>query len=256
MKGGIFINFSCHKKQTGFSMPSRLLQNYTICDIVSVNYHNIVYEVLSKSNDKTYILKILSRKYFPKTLYDKIFSLDNAFLLLPVEKYDDKKYVYLVFPQYKTLSDILFLEGLTCDMLKQFASDIGQAISALHKQGILHLDIRPQNIFMDSAKHFYLLLLTPAVPLSLSRFLQEGICGQAPVLFLLPQKNTIFLYNPAILIYIAMPYFCLCCCMMETVLLFTKSKTRHFVQKLTRSFIVFCFQKKTPSLQAKIQFPP
>ncbi len=166
-------------------MPSRLLQNYTISDIVSVNYHNTVYEVLSKSNDKTYILKILSRKYFPKTLYDKIFSLDNAFLLLPVEKYDDKKYVYLVFPQYKTLSDILFLEGLTWDMLKQFASDIGQAISALHKQGILHLDIRPQNIFMDSAKHFYLGDFSSAsyarrplipVPLFTERHLRTGTC--------------------------------------------------------------------------------
>lgn len=138
------------------SLPDTLLDTYIPGKLITANKHNAIYALSSKKNNRKYVLKILSKDYYNKYLYSRIFSIQNNFLLLPIDTFYDSFYIYFVMPYYDTLSYIIYAKGLSYDILKNLIIDIGQAILSLHQNGILHLDIAPQNIYVDQQNHFYL----------------------------------------------------------------------------------------------------
>lgn len=124
--------------------------------MITANQHNVLYKVISLETGEYYVLKILSKKYFCKSLYQTIFSFKNKHLLLPAEEFRDASYVYFITPYFDTLGQVLSTRNFSFAEIRQLSEDIGQAVSALHQAGILHLDITPQNIYLDKNHHFYL----------------------------------------------------------------------------------------------------
>lgn len=137
-------------------LPKKLKKIYSPKKILVVNKHNIILTLFSKNSNQPFVLKILDKNYYNKALAKSLCHLPKTGLLLPVNRYFDSSYAYFVYPYFKTLSDTLLQGELPYPMLQCLINEIGEAIITLHKNNILHLDITPNNLFLDDKGHFYL----------------------------------------------------------------------------------------------------
>ncbi len=110
----------------------------------------------SKESENNFVLKILEKEYYDISLAKSLHSLPKQNFLFPIQTISDNSYFYFLYPYKRTLSDILLQEGLDFLMIHRLVTEIGNAVSILHKHNILHLDITPDNIFLDENYHFYL----------------------------------------------------------------------------------------------------
>lgn len=137
-------------------LPKKLTKVYSPEKILVVNKHNIILTISSKESNQQFVLKILDKDYYDKTLTKSLCHLPNKRLLLPINSYFDASYAYFIYPHFKTLSDTLLQGEFTYPMLQCLINEIGEALITLHKNNILHLDIAPDNLFLDEKGHFYL----------------------------------------------------------------------------------------------------
>lgn len=138
------------------SLPKDITKNYSIKSPITINHHNAIFTVEENITGQTLILKILDKKYYHKSLYQKIFTMTDSYLLLPEYHTSDSSYICSLYPKMSPLPEILCTKGIHYPMIHDLFSDIGKAIRTLHSHKILHLDITPNNIFMNTDGHFYL----------------------------------------------------------------------------------------------------
>lgn len=137
-------------------IPDEIKEQYQITNLLTANQHNIIFEMISLENKSSFVLKILSKEYYDKTLYLKIFAISNASLLHPMQSFSDAARHYFIYPHLNTLAEVLSKKCVNYSMLRNLSFSIGNAIATLHQHGILHLDITPNNIFLDKTGQFYL----------------------------------------------------------------------------------------------------
>jgi hypothetical protein len=65
----------------------------------------------------------------------------------------DTAYVVMEYVDGATLADVLAQLGdeITLDVVAAVVKGVGAALNAAHKQGVLHLDIKPQNVLIDTS---------------------------------------------------------------------------------------------------------
>lgn len=149
---GLYISTDTSEKL----FPDKITDAFSIKKLLSINHHNAIFHVVSKSSNKNYIIKVLDKRYYDKKLYQQIFQLKNSFLLLPETYFSNHSFCYFLYPQYITLSEWLSTKCFTYQMLRRIISEIGTAITNLHEHKIAHLDISPNNIYINEDKHFLL----------------------------------------------------------------------------------------------------
>ena len=137
-------------------IPKEITEKFSIKEPLSLNQHSAVFHLISNSTNEKYVIKILDKSYYDKKLYQKIFSLNNSFLLLPKQVLSDNYYYYFLYPHMTTLTDMLSTKHFTYPMLRRLINDIGEAIATLHQNNILHLDITPNNIFVNAEGDYFL----------------------------------------------------------------------------------------------------
>ncbi len=138
---------------------------YQAAEIISANHHNIILSILSKESKELFILKILDRRYYNKSLYQKIFSITGNSLLIPFQTFTDTSYIYFVYPHLNTLTEALSTKTINYSTLYTLIFSIGNAAASLHEHNILHLDITPNNIFLDNEGKCYLGDFSSALPI-------------------------------------------------------------------------------------------
>lgn len=137
-------------------LPKKLEKVYVPETILKISTHSTIMMLSSKETSQPFILKIIEKKYYHKRLAKVLCHLRKSALLLPIQIETDTSYVYFIYPPLKTLSDVLLQEGLSYSKLRRLVTEIGEAITTLHKHNILHLDIAPDNLFFDEHGHAYL----------------------------------------------------------------------------------------------------
>ncbi|QJA08042.1 serine/threonine protein kinase [Romboutsia sp. CE17] len=98
---------------------------------------------IDKKNLKEY------EKYFEES--KKICSLNHPNIIsIKHASYDDK-YIYIVMPYFKkgSLYNLLQNESLTIREIIKYALDFLQAVYYIHKNNMLHCDIKPNNILIS-----------------------------------------------------------------------------------------------------------
>ncbi len=145
-------------------LPKEMKDCYEVTNLLTANQHNIILNVHFKKTGSLFVLKILDKKYYNKVFYQKIFGITDTSLLLPIQTFTDPYFIYFLYPQLKTLTEVLSTNSVSCTTLCTLIRTIGNSVVSLHKHNILHLDLTPSNIFVDQEEHFYLGDFSSAVP--------------------------------------------------------------------------------------------
>ena len=95
----------------------------------------------------------------PEELADRLKQLGNPFLAEVLEAGTDEEGFFLLEREAEGVSVQTLLDGgkqFRPRELRRLAREIGQALKALHAVGIVHRDVKPDNILMDEKGHFIL----------------------------------------------------------------------------------------------------
>ncbi len=142
--------------QNPFNISKYILEKYNIDHPILIRKHNILFHLTEKASGKPFVLKMLFRSYYDRKLYKKIQSLDENKLLLPIYEEAGRSYQFFLYPFYHTLAEQLTTTGVSYSDICRLISDLSAAVTALHREQILHLDITPSNIFLDGTGHYLL----------------------------------------------------------------------------------------------------
>ncbi|MCI0329866.1 MAG: protein kinase [candidate division Zixibacteria bacterium] len=73
----------------------------------------------------------------------------NIITIYEVGEYQDRAYIAMEYVDGKPLKDLIVVQGLSIDQLLDMAIQIGEGLAKAHQAGILHCDIKSDNILVD-----------------------------------------------------------------------------------------------------------
>lgn len=132
-------------------MDSILLKNYKILKKIETNSLFDVYEALNLKGNKV-IIKTTSDAFFLNKIlineYTQLIKLENEFISKVVEILDNKALILEFIPGYN-LKEVRMRNELEWREIRNIFLQLLDLISYLHKNGVIHGDIKPENIIYD-----------------------------------------------------------------------------------------------------------
>ena len=143
-------------------MIGRVLSGrYEIQAVVGTGGMAVVYRAWDKTEKRTVAIKVLRPEYEQDAEFVRRFSREaeaaakmsheNIVNLLDVGKDNDMRYIVMEYVPGKTLKDLIRERGrIAPDTAVRMVIRILAAVDHAHKNGIVHRDIKPQNILVDA----------------------------------------------------------------------------------------------------------
>ena len=143
-------------------MIGRVLSGrYEIQAVVGTGGMAVVYRAWDKAKKRTVAVKVLRPEYEQDEEFVRRFSREaeaaakmsheNIVNLLDVGKDNDMRYIVMEYVPGKTLKDLIRERGrIAPDTAVRMVIRILAAVDHAHKNGIVHRDIKPQNILVDA----------------------------------------------------------------------------------------------------------
>src|SRR5437868_5502368 len=120
-----------------------------------------VYAATHEDTQEVYAIKVIRSDLMSVKLFVKRFereaqtltTLQHPHILKVIAYGRDKKTLFLVMPLLTggNLADLLNAGALTFDRSTQIFQQIADALTYAHQQGVVHRDIKPQNVLFDGA---------------------------------------------------------------------------------------------------------
>lgn len=133
-----------------------LQEEWNLIRVLRCTRNHAVLLLKNKNTSEPEVVKIISKHTFDNTLYEELskFSDKNLMAITRVQTFHSWK---LVFSPYLTpLTAYVQREGLSLPDIIRLTKQISDAICAMHDKGLLHLDISPDNIFLNDEGDFFL----------------------------------------------------------------------------------------------------
>ena len=146
-------------------MNGKLLDNrYQLVKFIGEGGMALVYQAMDQRTHHYVAVKILKPEYNHDEEFLQRFNREalaaskvshhNIVNLLDVGTEEDYRYIVLEYIEGRTLKDIIDEKGaLSPETAVQIAVRILSALQHMHKNGIIHRDIKPQNILIHSEGH-------------------------------------------------------------------------------------------------------
>lgn len=152
-----YINNSFIKKEVTMFLnnaPKKLLNKYPITDLIYITHDCCVYKSKQTDSGNYSIIKITPYLHKQHCILKSVSHINDVHLLTPfsVEKYKD--FTVSVYPYKVSVIDKIISGKLCFDELLTLALDLCDGIIKLHSNNILHLDISPNNIYLNDDNTF------------------------------------------------------------------------------------------------------
>lgn len=152
-----YINNSFIKKEVTMFLnnaPKKLLKKYPITDLIYITHDCCVYKSKQTDSGNYSIIKITPYLHKQHCILKSVSHINDVHLLTPfsVEKYKD--FTVSVYPYKVSVIDKIISGKLCFDELLTLALDLCDGIIKLHSNNILHLDISPNNIYLNDDNTF------------------------------------------------------------------------------------------------------
>lgn len=142
---------------------------YEIKDLIGQGASSYVYKALDLENNKFVSLKLIDffdqedltidlvkeRLKFFRREYEllKRVSHPNVINIFDSGIYNHKyPFIVMEFVEGKTLDKIISTENLTLKRIGKFLNQLASGLQAIHKQGIIHRDLNPNNIWVSGTE--------------------------------------------------------------------------------------------------------
>ena len=157
MHNSRYINNSFIKKEVTMFLnnaPKKLLKKYPITDLIYITHDCCVYKSKQTDSGNYSIIKITPYLHKQHCILKSVSHINDVHLLTPfsVEKYKD--FTVSVYPYKVSVIDKIISGKLCFDELLTLALDLCDGIIRLHSNNILHLDISPNNIYLNDDNTF------------------------------------------------------------------------------------------------------
>lgn len=157
MHNSRYINNSFIKKEVTMFLnnaPKKLLKKYPITDLIYITHDCCVYKSKQADSGNYSIIKITPYLHKQHCILKSVSHINDVHLLTPfsVEKYKD--FTVSVYPYKVSVIDKIISGKLCFDKLLTLALDLCDGIIRLHSNNILHLDISPNNIYLNDDNTF------------------------------------------------------------------------------------------------------
>lgn len=139
-------------------LPDEIKKEYALAEILFVKKTSIICSLKKKLpfSDACYILKIIPARQYNKTLYERLAALPESGILTPVQEYHTKHFIFFIFPKLQSLSYLVKSGKIDFRYIKTLCSDLGKTLLTLHQANIFHMDISPDNLYLNQEEHFLL----------------------------------------------------------------------------------------------------
>ena len=145
----------------GLDQSGRALGAYRLVRLIGRGGMGEVYEAVDTRLDRTIAIKLLRGEVVKDATRKARFEREAKALaalkhpgivtIYAIETIEDLTLIAMEFVQGRTLTELLKEDSrLSVDRVIELALPIADALSAAHKQGILHRDVKPDNIIVGS----------------------------------------------------------------------------------------------------------
>lgn len=175
-----------------------------------------VFKCQSKKTQKLYALKCIKKEFLSESMSDKALKIKEAAILSKLdhpnivkcfEIYENKKYLIISeeLSENGTLRDFMNIQKVTPKIVALIAKQLLSAVAYVHEQGIVHRDIKLENVFLTRDLIIKLGDFGCAEEINQKNFL-EGLSGtivyMAPEIFNGRYNEKVDIWSIGIILYI------------------------------------------------------
>jgi serine/threonine protein kinase len=151
---------------TAILRPGDVLGGFRVDDVIGIGGMAIVYRAEQVSLGRPVALKVLSSKLTNDEVFRERFRREGMHAaalehpnIVPVYDSDEQDgllYLAMRLVEGTNLAELIQARGLTADQTVEILRPIASALDTAHAGGLIHRDVKPQNILITDQGHPYL----------------------------------------------------------------------------------------------------
>ncbi len=146
--------------------PGDTIAGFTVEDLIGIGGMATVYRARQASLGRSVALKVLARQFTGDEVFRERFRREGMHAaslehpnIVPVYdsgEQDGLLYLAMRLVEGPSLAELLTTQGLTADRTIEILRPIAGALDCAHAAGLIHRDVKPQNILITNQGHPYL----------------------------------------------------------------------------------------------------
>ena len=147
-------------------LSGRAIRGFHLGELIGTGGFGVVYKAVQTTVEREVAVKIILPKYANHPDFIRRFEseaqivarLEHPFVVPLYDYWREPNAAYLIMRLLRggSLEDLLKQGPLSLEQVNQFVQQIGLALDAAHRAGIIHRDIKPANILLDEDDNAYL----------------------------------------------------------------------------------------------------